>query len=71
MQPNSKLMLIYNWSRLTRMRRGEWSLLLLRVLSVGERMKGHSDMIKLVLFLSQFLVYKFGSSLSKRNRSFF
>ena len=34
-------------------------------------MKGHSDMIKLVLFLSQFHVYKFGSKLSKKNGSFF
>ena len=53
------------------MRRGEWSLLLLRLLSVGERMKGHSDMIKPVLFLSQFHVYKFWSRLSKKNGSFF
>ena len=53
------------------MRRGDWSLLLLRLLSVGERMKGHSDMIKLVLLLSQFHVYKIGSRLSKNNRSFF
>ena len=53
------------------MRRGEWSLLLLRLLSVDERMKGHSDVIKLVLFLSQFHVYKFGSRLSKKNVSFF
>ena len=51
------------------MRKGEWSLL--RLLSVGERMKGHSDMIKPVLFLCQFRVYRFGSSLSKKNRSFF
>ena len=51
---NSKLILVYNWSRLSRMRRGEWSLLLLRLLSVNERMKGHSDMIKLLFALSIF-----------------
>ena len=33
-------------------------------------MKGHSDMIKLGLFLSQFHVYQFGSRLSKKNGSF-
>ena len=34
-------------------------------------MKGHSDIIKLILFLSQFLMYKFGSRFSKKNGSFF
>ena len=72
---NSKLILIDNWSRLSRMRRGEWSLLLLRLLSVSERMKGHSDMIKLVyivyLFLSQSRVNQFWSRLPKKNGSFF
>ena len=74
----SKLILIYNCSRLSRMQRGEWSLLLLRcawLLSASEQMKGHSDMIKLVcivyLFLSQFHVYKFRSKLSDKKGWFF
>ena len=41
------------------------------MLFVGERIKGHSDRIKLVLFLSQLHAYKFGSRLSKKNGSFF
>ena len=53
------------------MRRGELGLLLLRVLSVGEWMNGYNDMIKLVLLLSQFHMYKFESRLSKENASFF
>ena len=40
-------------------------------LSVGERMKGHSDIIKLVLFLSKFHVYRYVSRLSKKKGSFF
>ena len=40
-------------------------------LSVGERVKGHSDIIKLVLFLSKFHVYKYVSRLSEMKGSFF
>ena len=67
----SKLILIYNCSGLSRMRSGEWSLLLLRLLSPSERMKGHSLFALFIFFfLNQSHLYKFRSSLSKNNRSF-